>query len=115
MNMVFDWPIAWFVEGEMSTIPLAPWLEECLRNTARSERAFRDVRPFRVPVGATDAMPFVAQGYTGVTIGCVDTEYGAPRHYHRPTDTPDNVDYDRVVEGVAFVDRLMREVISVRA
>ena len=114
VDTVTNGDLRWFVEGEMSVVPVTPWLEQCLKETASSDSAFRDVRPFRIPVGATDAMPFVAHGYTGVTIGCIDTDYGAPRHYHRPTDTPDNVDYARVVQGIDFVDRLMREVIATR-
>ena len=114
VDTVTNGDLRWFVEGEMSVVPVTPWLEGCLKDTAGSDPRFRDVRPFRIPVGATDAMPFVAHGYTGVTIGCVDTTYGAPRHYHHPTDTPDNVDYARLVEGIEFVDQLMRAVIAAR-
>lgn len=115
VDTVSNGELRWFVEGEMAPVPPAPWLVQSLEAVAASDPAFARVRPFRIPVGATDVMPFVAHGYDGVTIGCVDTEYGAPRHYHHPTDTPDNVDYDRLVEGVGFVDSLVREIAIRRA
>jgi hypothetical protein len=35
-------------------------------------------------------------------------EFKVPSNYHKPTDTADNVDYDRVAEAVALCDALIR-------
>lgn len=108
VDTVTNGKLRWFVEGEMSPVPVDPAIEDCLRETVASSPAFAHVRPYRIPVGATDVMPFVARGYRGVTIGCVDTDYGAPRHYHHPSDTADNVDYEQLVESIDFVDEFVK-------
>lgn len=114
VDTITNGELRWFVEGEMAPVPLAPWLSNVLAEVAASDPLFARLRPFRIPVGATDAMPFVAKGYDGVTIGCVDTEYGAPRHYHHPSDVPDNADFARLIEGVTLVDALVRSIASHR-
>jgi hypothetical protein len=35
-------------------------------------------------------------------------EFKVPSNYHKPTDTPDNVDYERVGEAVALCEALVR-------
>lgn len=102
--------LRWFEEGEMDRIPLKPWLENVLRKVAAEDERFHRVRPFQIPVGASDAMPFVAQGYPGVTIGCTDVEYGAPRHYHHPNDRPENVDPAELALAMDFVEATVRAV-----
>lgn len=110
VDTVSNGELRWFVEGEMDRVPVAPWLENALRRTAASDNAFDGVRPFQIPVGATDAMPFLARGYSAVTVGCTDVEYGAPRHYHHPTDVPDNVAPEEISLATDFVEALIRQV-----
>jgi peptidase M28-like protein len=56
---------------------------------------------------ATDALPPMRAGYRAAMLGSVN-EFKVPSNYHKPTDTPDNVDYDRVVEAVKLCDALVR-------
>jgi hypothetical protein len=95
----------------MSAVPVDPVIVGCLRETIASSPDFAAVRPYRIPVGATDVMPFVSKGYKGVAIGCVDTDYGAPRHYHHPSDTADNLDFDQLVQSVDFIDEFVKVLI----
>ena len=75
-------------------------------------RSFRSTTPFpsegvaapaSVPgVGWSDHWPFWQFGYDAVMV--TDTALYRYPHYHRPTDTPDKLDYDRmarVVSGLA--------------
>ncbi len=114
VDTVCNGELRWFLDGEMDRIPVAGWLENLLRRTAASDPRFDGTRPFEIPAGATDVMPFLARGYTGVTVGCTDVEYGAPRHYHHPTDTPDNLDPAEVILAADFVEQLIHEVVAFR-
>lgn len=54
--------------------------------------------------GLSDQLNYWHEGYTGVMI--TDTSFFRNRNYHKPTDTPDTLDYNRmaeVVEGVYYV------------
>ena len=110
VDTVCNGGLRWFREGEMKMMDLAPTIEGALRACVAAEERFADVRPFRIPVGGTDAMPFLAKGYRGVTIGCVDTEYGAPRHYHHPSDVAENTDAAAVLTAVDFTEALIRRI-----
>lgn len=99
--------LRYFVEGEVVRVPLAPWLERCLQRTSASQPRFAGVRGYPLPVGSTDALPFVARGYDGVTLGCVDPELGSPRHYHLPSDTADNLDPAAIELAVDYAEQLV--------
>lgn len=105
--------LCWLEEGEVVRTPVPSWLDGALRAAADDDR-FRTVAPFEVPVGATDVYPFRRAGYDGVCLGCVDRSLGAPRNYHVPTDTLDNLDPADVVRCVDFADRLVDEVVTRR-
>lgn len=66
-----------------------------------------DVTRFPIPAGATDAAPFLARGFVATTIGCVDPTIGAPRHYHRPSDRPENLDLDTVVRAIDLAESIV--------
>ncbi|MCK6586113.1 MAG: M28 family metallopeptidase [Polyangiaceae bacterium] len=106
--------LAWFQEGEIFPLPIAPWLREVLRDTAASDARFADVRGFEIPVGGTDAVPFSAAGYDAVTLGCVDRSRGVPRHYHVPSDTPENLEVESIAPCVDFAERLFNTVLARR-
>ena len=48
-----------------------------------------------------------------MTLGCVDRELRAPRHYHHPSDTAENVDLEEFAASLEsiekFVDALVTE------
>ena len=101
-------------DGEIVELPVAPYLVRVAEKIAASEPRFGQVQPFVVPSGATDAMPFQSLGYDGVTFGCVDPTIGAPRHYHRPSDTPDNLDMDQFMLSVDYVEAFVRLLVNER-
>ncbi|TNE43689.1 MAG: M28 family peptidase [Deltaproteobacteria bacterium] len=94
-------------EGDIWPCPFPMWLPPVLESTKATDDSFQNVREFRIPVGGTDAIPFLYGGYDGVSLGCVDLEYGAPRHYHYPTDTPENLDYDEFMLSIDFAEALI--------
>jgi len=105
----------YFVEGEVVRIPVPGWLERLLRRVASSDPRFSGVTPFEIPTGGTDVVPFLARGYDGVSLGCVDPSLATPRHYHMPSDTPENLDASEVLFAVDFAERLVRAIIRDRA
>jgi peptidase M28-like protein len=56
---------------------------------------------------ATDALPAMRAGYRAAMLGSLN-EFKVPSNYHKPTDTPENVDYARVEEAVALCETLIR-------
>jgi hypothetical protein len=55
-------------------------------------------------VGWSDHWSFWQEGYTGLMV--TDTAPFRYPHYHRPTDTPDKINFPeltKVVEGLVFV------------
>lgn len=108
VDTVCNGELRWFEEGEMARVPVPERLAHTLRRVSGLDERLSRVRRFRIPVGATDAMPFLAKGYEAVTIGCVDIGYGAPRHYHHPSDTPENVDPSEIVLAVDFIEAVVR-------
>ena len=88
--------LCWFLEGEIFDVPLSPELASSLEATRASRPDFEEVAPFSIPVGGTDAIPFAIKGWPAVTLGCVDRNLNMPRHYHYPTDTPDNLEAEKI-------------------
>ncbi|MDZ7734689.1 MAG: M28 family peptidase [Acidimicrobiia bacterium] len=86
----------------------------CSARPARADDRFSDVRKFQVPVGSTDASPFAYAGYEAATLSCVDLEQGSPRHYHHPTDTPENTDAAAVVHAVDYAEAFTRRLTDSR-
>jgi acetylornithine deacetylase/succinyl-diaminopimelate desuccinylase-like protein len=95
-------------EGDLVHLPAPGWLKQLAREVA-AEEGRGELLPFTIPVGATDALPFLIRGYPTITVGCLDPQRGAPRHYHRLSDTPENVDYAQVVDTLNFTERLLRK------
>ncbi len=102
-----------FEEGELCRIPPPTWLAETVAAVASSEPRFHGMgEPFDIPAGASDALPFLHHGYEALSIGCVDPTIGAPREYHRPTDTPDNLDLDQLMRSIDFTEAVLRRLIA---
>jgi Zn-dependent M28 family amino/carboxypeptidase len=105
--------LRYFLEGEIFPVKLQPWLESTLQGVASDPR-FAELKGFDIPVGATDALPFATAGYPAVTLGCVDPQRGMPREYHLPSDTPENLEVEKIPFCVDVAERLFDAVIARR-
>lgn len=104
--------LCYYTEGEVFPVALAPWLKDTLDAVAAADPDLADVRPFDIPVGGTDAIPFAIAGYPAVTIGAVDRSMGVPRHYHVPSDTPENLEAHQIPRGVEYAARVVKAIVS---
>jgi len=102
------------LDGEVSGRRATRWVCETVERSAASEPRFAEVTGFDIPVGGTDIGAFLAHGYDGVALICVDPQVGSPRHYHTMQDTPGNLDYDKLLFSIDFTERLVREIIDTR-
>ena len=57
---------------------------------------------------STDGLIALRAGYPCAAIGAID-RYKLPSNYHKPTDTPENVNYDNVLDCVKVCDAVIRE------
>jgi hypothetical protein len=104
--------LRYFVEGEIFPLRLAPWLRKAVVEVATSEPRFAEVCAHEIPAGGTDSVPFAAAGYDAVTLGTVDPKLGMPREYHLPSDTPDNLEVEKIPYCVDFAERLFERVVA---
>ncbi len=102
------------VDGELVPMTVAPWLDRVLDQVAATESRFRGITSMPLPAGATDAMPFHARGYDAVCLACVDPSIGAPRHYHRPSDTPENLDLAQYADSIDYTERVVDAILARR-
>jgi hypothetical protein len=63
-------------------------------------------RGLRIRLG-TDGLVALRRGFPAAMLMSID-KHGAPSNYHRPTDTPDRVDYARLEDTVRLCDRVVR-------
>ncbi len=87
---------------------------------ARCVGAFREACPFPsegaalpslVPrVGSSDHWSFWKQGYPALMV--TDTAPYRYRYYHKPTDTPDRIDYERLARVVEGLEAVVSEIAS---
>ena len=104
--------LRYFREGEIVRWTVPTDLVSAIKRTRQSEPRFRHVRQYDVPSGGTDAIPFIARGWQAVGLGCVDPELGAPRHYHRVSDTVDNLDFEQYGLSLDFIEKLLLDIIG---
>lgn len=104
----------YLLDGEVIPLPAPHWLQQVAEETATSDERFPAVEGYDIPSGASDAAPFLARGFDAIALGCVDPEIGAPRHYHRPTDTLENLDWDQAARSVDFVEAFVHNIIRTR-
>src|SRR4051812_12859336 len=81
--------------------------------TACARRLGVEVRRGLHIVFASDAQIALHAGYRAMTLGATD-ELNLPANYHKPTDTPDNLDMDCLDRAVDVLERTLRE-LSVQA
>jgi hypothetical protein len=106
--------LRWFVEGELLSVPPPRNLVGICQALAAEDADYAQVRAFQIPSGATDALPFLTLGYDALTLGCIDDSIGAPREYHRPSDTPDNLDFAQLDRSLVFAERVARRLVAER-
>ena len=102
------------VEGEVVAGRIPAWLEDTCNEVSASEPRFAEVTPFEIVVGGSDISAFLARGWEGVCLVCVDPEIGAPRHYHLPEDTPENLEIDKVLYSVDYAEKLVHAIVKRR-
>ena len=93
-------------EGEVSRMDVTPWLRDTAQAVARDLGVPGGIQPISPPAGGSDAGPFLARGFDAIAIVCVDPALGAPRHYHHPSDTLDNLDLDQLLRSIDFAEAL---------
>jgi len=94
-------------EGELWPLPIAPSLLAAVQAENEARPALPAVTTYVIPSGATDVLPFVVRGFPAVSLTCIDPEIGAPRHYHRPSDTWRNLDEAELSRSIEFAERLI--------
>ncbi len=101
-------------EGEVRRLHAPEWLCQVARDVAASEPRFAEVKGFAPPVGGSDVAAFLAHGWDGLCLTCIDPEIGAPRHYHVPSDTPENVDWDQFMLSLDFAEKMIDGIVAAR-
>jgi Zn-dependent M28 family amino/carboxypeptidase len=92
-------------EGELSRVPVPERLARAVAETS-AEPGMLQVDRYVVPTGATDCYPFLRRGWDAFAITSIDRTIGAPRHYHRPSDTAANLSPDELGRSIDFAERL---------
>jgi acetylornithine deacetylase/succinyl-diaminopimelate desuccinylase-like protein len=99
-------------EGEVVSVRPPAWLTGLIREVAAADPRFAEVSPLDIPVGGTDAAPFQYHGYAATGFVRTDPAVGMPRHYHQPTDTPENIDPDEIVASVDFIEAVVAALVA---
>jgi hypothetical protein len=99
-------------EGEVTRLLTPAWLTETAESVAAKTGMTGGIGRFEPPAGGTDAAPFLARGYNAIAFVCIDPAIGAPRHYHQPSDTPENLDYDQLMRSIDFVEAFAKRIIG---
>lgn len=100
--------------GEIVPLPISAWLYDTLQEVAAGDDRFGKLEPFNAPAGSDDAAPFLAHGYQGVCLCSIDPALGVSRHYHLPSDTPDNVEYGYLMDTIGYAEDFVAAVIRRR-
>lgn len=106
--------LRYFREAEVFRTPIPTFLLDVLEDTKAEDERFAELERHDIHAGSTDVLAFRAAGFPGVCLGCVDPEFGAPRHYHHPSDTPENLDSDQFARSLDFTERFVRRLMNRR-
>jgi hypothetical protein len=98
--------LRWFREGEVFPIASSTILEGLIQELAAEPR-WSELAPLDIPVGGTDAIPFLVRGYHAMTLGCVDPARGTPREYHQVTDDVQHMNPEKISECVDLCEQLV--------
>lgn len=99
-------------DGEFKERPIPAWLRTVIEETASKNPRYNEVEAFSVPVGGTDIGPVLARGFDGACLTCFDPKIGAPPDYHLPSDTPEKLDYEKIVFCIDFAEALTHKIIE---
>lgn len=102
-------------EGELIARPLPPRLVALTAQVCRETPSLGEVSSYEIPSGATDAWPFLIAGFESMGITCIDPTLGAPRNYHLPSDTADNLDAAAFERSFLFTEKLVAALAAERA
>ncbi|MDB4945100.1 MAG: uncharacterized protein JWP97_4634 [Labilithrix sp.] len=94
-------------EGELIAKPIPPKLAALTKKVCAADPTLGEVPPYEIPSGATDAWPFLAAGYESLAFTCIDPSLGAPRNYHLPSDTAENLDADAFARTFRFTEQMI--------
>ena len=102
-------------EGELVSKPIPPRLLALAARVCDEEPSLGPVTPYEIPSGATDAWPFLVAGFESLGITCIDPDLGAPRNYHLPSDTAENLDAPAFARTYAFTSRFIAKLAAERS
>lgn len=102
------------VEGDLARLPVPGWLVHEVEGLAASDARFAGLRPYKVPVGGTDAAPFLARGWSALGLICLDLVRGCPGNYHLPADRSENLDLARLLQSIDLAEALAARLIAAR-
>lgn len=101
-------------EGEVCQTRIPDSLARAAMGVAASDPRFAEVKGFEVPVGGSDIAAALALGWDGICMSCIDPKLGSARHYHVPSDTPENLDMDKFMLSIDFTEKLVERIIADR-
>ncbi|MBX3205736.1 MAG: M28 family peptidase [Labilithrix sp.] len=102
-------------EGELFARPIPPRLGALAEQVCSEHPDVGPVTPYEIPSGATDAWPFLIAGFESLAITCIDPALGAPKNYHLPTDTAENLDAAAFAKTFAFTEKLIAALAAERS
>ena len=101
-------------EGDVVRLFVPAWLEKIIIETASGDPRFRTLKGLLLPAGGTDAHAFLAHGFFACSFASIDSSLGTPQHYHRLSDTLENLDIDALMDSIDFLEKLVMAIIRRR-
>ncbi len=98
--------------GETPALDVPQWLRETLCGVAAADPRWQALTSFVAPAGSDDVAPFQRFGYDGVCLCCIDPHLGVSRHYHLPTDTPENLDGEQLASSIDLAEAVVEAIID---
>jgi hypothetical protein len=108
LDSIANGALSYWQEGEIITWPVPARLAALVRAVAARHPDNGPVPMWDMPEGATDATPFLAQGYEAIGFGCIERDVNTPGDYHVDADTLANLDLDQLERSIAFVSDYVR-------
>jgi len=99
-------------EGEIVRVSPPRWLVNQAKQVAASDERFSDTTVYVLPAGYTDSLAFLVRGYPSICLGRVDCEVGTPTRYHLASDSPDNLDYDRLLDSIDYLEMFVDSLVA---
>lgn len=100
--------------NEVVPYTLPAWLITTLQDVAARHPHIGELGVYDACAGTDDAVPFIVKGYDGVCLACSDPRLGVSQHYHLMSDTPDNINFQQLVESIDYAEDVVDEIIRRR-